>query len=259
MLARLRPPTWLTAHPTDPLAIHLQRVETGARVHLLESASNREAMHAQIAQKMRMHAQGATPHSWPQAVDHRGHARGYVTTPQGDIPFRGPLHADSPLFLHDAGQSAARAPQGSLALDLPGHGPAGDSWAHIPTTPSEIAEAMRQPMRALGLSPARLHGEGLGAAVAAALTGKKIVLDDAAAPPDLTPRWDGAHLFTAWRYLRRSAMFLRWDQPQNTAVKSGEPNLDPNAITAALIDLFDCGAHLPAAFAARKAAQSSAK
>ncbi len=114
-----------------------------------------------------------------------------------------------------------------LAIDLPGHGES-DPAAAGEDTLSHAAMAVLAALDALGIGEAELIARDEAAALGVMLaerkpaTFKHLALlgaednsgNDLAADhwPDLSPRWDGGHLLSAWHYARMKALFHPWNE-----------------------------------------------
>ncbi|MSO64718.1 MAG: alpha/beta hydrolase [Alphaproteobacteria bacterium] len=158
------------------------------------------------------------------------------------------------LLLHDFLQSARcldRLANGFIgsrpvvAIDLPGHG---DSDAGDPSV-TAWAAAVDGALAALQIDQADVIGVGGGAPVAVELATTRpqriahaVVFDawhlnDAERAdlvrqvvPDLTPRWDGAHLLTAWHAARNQGIFWPWYRQTAGAMLRNAPDVDDLAV-----------------------------
>jgi pimeloyl-ACP methyl ester carboxylesterase len=257
VLASIQAPFWLTASPNDPLHSHIARAPSSPHAICARSQATRETMNHEIALYLSRHADASPPQAWSMTKDKHEQYRGFIDLGDGVVSYRGAIGPEPKVFLHDAGSSAARAPAQMFAIDLPGHGPSGDSWKKAPQTPADCADALKPVLHSLLGKNYEATGHGLGAAIAHNLGGPSTPIESATPPPDLTPRWDGAHLVAAWRYLRRRALFTHWDRPDPAHRKPQEPQLDPAQLNAELIDLLDCAPRLPQAFALRAMSKSA--
>lgn len=246
VLSKLVMPTWITASPNDPLFAHLQRLpRSTSRMDALPA--DRTAALAAMADWLAAKAQAQAPTQAAAGVDAEGETRGYWRLKQGAVGFRGAPDARA-FHLLDAGESirGRRASAGERIIDLPGHGEAGADWVSIPDTVDELAALFDH------RDSGRWSGDGLGARVAARISGERDPgpFSDPA-PPDLAPRWDGGHLQSAWRYLRRSAIYTRWDAPTEEHWRPAPFNLDAEAMQQRMLDLLLAARHLPHAWRAR--------
>lgn len=272
-IRKLRVPTLATAHPDDPVAHHLERV--GAVDPCVEIRRARETDIGEIRRGFLEFLRPRAGEAAPALFDPP--RRGYVASGAGLNSYRAVAGPGRPLLLlHEAGGSSRSfAPHLAaldgvrpvLALDLPGHGdsdPAGLAGIEA------FAAAAAGAAAALGLEDVDAVGRHFGGAVAvalkasgaarsAAILGSAVFTDDERASlrgkrvPDLAPRWDGAHLLTAWRYLRHAAFFDPWFERRRDCAVAGEPALDADALNRRCVDLLKSFPHHQAAFDAELA------
>lgn len=253
-LARLAMPTFWIGGPDDPLSLHQARVAglpACVRQHI--GPPERAAQIEQIAHFLGQHPGDATPEPVASGVDAAGRTRGFVTLQDGRmLAYEGP-HSSRAVFLPDFGESVGVARcVGEITLDLPGHGDCGGTWPVIGADIAQLAADVRPFGDALGVAAWR--GRGLGGLIAQRLGGE--ILGEAlpdAPPPSLAPRWDGAHFQTAWRYLRKRAMFRPWTSFSRADATSGDPLLNPAHLQNQLIALMQATAHLDTAYQASAA------
>jgi pimeloyl-ACP methyl ester carboxylesterase len=238
ILTRMTQPCLLTASPRDPLFAHLQRAAFTQTSHYDAIDATGDDRASALARCFETLGSGGDPAPAPatSGTDASGETRGYLKCAGGEIGFRGRADAGT-IVLHDAGESAALIhAEGAISVDLPGHGEAGWTWAQAPTRARDFAEAMAP---VLAQWPgATVSGNGLGARIAGEISGKPIPAHASPPPPDLEARWDGTHLLSAWRYLRRTAIFTHWDRPDSAHYRSLLGALDAAHLNARLIALL---------------------
>jgi pimeloyl-ACP methyl ester carboxylesterase len=252
-LARVTAPCWITAAPNDPLAAQRARLDPKPHFDLSLAPDDRAARIEALAARLLAFADAPAPDEAPSGMDAAGQTRGYWRHHTGEIGYIGP-HDPRLIWLHDAGAAASlHADQDALRCDLPGHGEAGWTWPSTPATLADVAALMHEALAAgLGKrAPLPVTGAGLGARIAQRLSGADSAPLDEPPPPDLSARWDGAHLISAWRYLRRRAIFTHWDRPDSAHYRTPMGALDAAALQAHLIALLSARAALPNAWAAR--------
>jgi pimeloyl-ACP methyl ester carboxylesterase len=257
--ARLGVSGVLTAAPSDPLAAHIARLPAlDARLDTKIGPSDRAAFNAIITGLLAQWPGDVAPPAPDSGVDAEGRTRGFFTDGAGAIlAYEGPAKART-LFLTDLGESVrayARAPH--LTLDLPGHGEGAASWRAIGDTVDDLAAQtafVREKAGDLAWS-----GAGLGGTIATRFGGKSArAIGRDAAPPDLSPRWDGAHLSAAWRYLRRRAMFCPWTSLAPADAREPLASLSPESLHQQTLDLLRAAPHLTAAYSAAMQSLDSA-
>ncbi|MDX2236852.1 MAG: alpha/beta fold hydrolase [Hyphomonadaceae bacterium] len=273
MADALRTDTLICAGARDPLCAHLERLtHLPPNIALQRFDRDRDAAIAAMADWLARRARDSAP------------------PPQDDSTFRfvdapgGALHvrfaaggARRPLVvLHDSGAAmqrfshvfdalATRRPL--IAIDLPGHGESGDDFLQAPRSVEDYVACVAAALDALGVEAPAVVGDGLGGHIAlmlkaqrrAAKAGLVSIASGEDAPrremlergmPSCAPRWDGAHLITAWRLARRRALYDPWFQPDAAHVRDGAVDLDIAMIHQACIDLLKAGDRARAAHAA---------
>lgn len=255
----LTTPTLITAHPLDPIAHHLDRLEVRhPSVEIRrEMPMEREALWRSFADFLaRTPGDAAADFGDPGLAARRGFACGLF--------WRGAPGLGRPLvLLHAAGGSSSlfnaaiadAAGRPAIALDLPGHGESAASADHFDQHVDAIANALAD----LSIDAPTICGQGLGGAIALALKQRGIAVHAGVigAPrasgvgegPDLSPRWDGAHLLSAWHYARWSRLYTDWRRRDRAHLHLGEPMLDAKFVHERAFDLLKCGASLGAALA----------
>ena len=261
-LARLACPTLVCAAAADPLAAHLPRLETP-----LPPGSAVERLETPVA---------ALERSLDFLAGHPGDPAGEplpTAAPPGISPlFLGPPGAQlhglwSPgegrpvLLLHGAGGSArtmaavaARLAERRpvLALSLPGHGesdpPAG------PVGIEGWAATAGAALDGLGIGQADALTWGEGALVARSLPAGRVrrlvalevpqagdVAEAERLAPSVAPRWDGAHVLTAWHMVRLGTLFRPWYRTDRAHARTDAPDPDTARIHLEVCELLKAG------------------
>ena len=68
--------------------------------------------------------------------------------------------------------------------------------------------------------------------------------------PSIAPRWDGAHLVTAWRSFRHQTLFWPWYNRTAEAIVRRDAESDPRALHTRMVDVFKVGDGYQDAYAA---------
>ncbi len=205
-LAELTAPTLLTCAAADVLSPHLDRVPEWRWLRS-EPAADQVHVLQKVAHWLGRHAAD------PNALVLPRSKRQFIDLPQGQLYLEGGAD-DATIWLHDAGQSSAQAPndRDALRLDLPGHGLSTIGW---PEKISDLRETLQQGLALAGLdlSVCRIEGAGLGRQLAALLKGDSNTLRRLPMEiPEVSPRWDGAHLLAAWHFSRFRSQYEPWFQ-----------------------------------------------
>lgn len=173
------------------------------------------------------------------------------------------------LALHDALASSAQfaavlgAAVGTRPLlcpDLPGSGESDPFADGAPVTIARYAAAVLAALDALGIAQVDLLGWGSGGQVATelalrhpqrvrhiALVGPLAfgaaaqALRDALAGITLAPRWDGAHLVTAWAMVRDAELYFPWCERTRRGILRRDADLDPEMLDGQVQDLLKLG------------------
>jgi pimeloyl-ACP methyl ester carboxylesterase len=247
-LAHATVPVTVTARDDDLLAPQLERMPSGTSTELLPR--DRDAWAARVGDLFAATPGQASTPPPPTATRLPGSrvTRCYVGSGGAQMLARiaGPDEGRPLLMAHGAPVSgavlvalAARlgVSRPAIAFDLPGCGDSdplpGGSWG-----PADYATAVCRASDALGLAAFDLYGVGEGAVVAAETAiqapgrVRRLVLEgvpmhDAATATRLAddagallePRWDGAHLVSAWAMLRDRTLFAPWDAPRREAIR----------------------------------------
>ena len=197
-------PTLVTAANADVLSQHLPRVPPNEWVQA-QPCEDAQQIAEKTADWFKRHPPAAASLTLPPS------SRRFVDAGEGQLYVEGGAQAAS-VWLHDAGESSAQAPKNGerLCLDLPGHGLSTAPW---PDEAGELKEMLQQAIAAAGLDGRNCsaQGRGLGQQLADLLSGKGRSLE--AQPmeiPDITPRWDGAHLLAAWHFCRFRSQYQHW-------------------------------------------------
>ena len=183
------------------------------------------------------------------------------------------------VFVRSAGQGPAvvllhQSPQSSAAMlpwfelladryavfapDTPGFGHSDPLPMAQPTNP-DLAAALAELLRTLGLGPVLLYGVHTGAAIAARLAldypqlVAGLVCDGLSAfnaeerqpllegyLPPFEPLWDGTHLLWLWARIREQYIFFPW-HTGTKAARIPYPLMDAQTIHANVMELLDAG------------------
>lgn len=202
--------------------------------------------------------------------------RELVDTPTGQLLVRAcRAGRGTPLLaLHDAGASSGSmlellhpfvGVRPVIAIDYPG---CGDSDANGAAAVSDLlpayAAAIVAALQALGFARVFVIGRGLGGLVAVEIARiapaavRSIVqlaplIFDATErasmqqniAPDLSPRWDGSHLVTAWAIVRDSRLFWPWYRRTRAGVVAADADLNPGRLQRQVEDLLKTGQAWP--------------
>jgi pimeloyl-ACP methyl ester carboxylesterase len=274
-IRRLTVPTLATAHPLDPIAHHLERLAPAPPCIEVrrETREDVASIRADFRAFFKRHAGDPAP-DMPTA-----RRRGAVAAGQGVLAFRAQAggRGRPVVFLHEAGGSSRSFADNlpalggpAVALDLPGHGES-DPIGHF--DPGSAADAVGAALAALALNDCAVIGRGLGGAVAlelkrrgrvarAALIGATAFTDLERAElqgrrvPDLTPRWDGAHLIAAWRFARLERLFDPWSERKRANIVWGAPDVSPERVHLRAHDVLKSAPWHGAAFDAELGART---
>lgn len=260
---RLKTPTLATAHPLDPIAHHLERLEgkpdcvTVVRETRLDRPAIWDSFRTFLLQNV---GDAAPPDSAPSIETVEGFA--------GGLFWRGEPGPGRPLvLLHGPGASselfadAIKRLDGArtvVAVDLPGHGESGGA---MPASVDVAAGAVETCLSSLGLESPAVCGIHLGGMIAQALRrrGGAAAVAMIGAPrlrgpdyaPDLSPRWDGGHLLSAWHFIRLEALYADWRVRSRSDIFFGAPPLDVDSVHRRTIDLLKSADSLRNAYAAQ--------
>jgi pimeloyl-ACP methyl ester carboxylesterase len=147
-----------------------------------------------------------------------------------------------------------------LAVDLPGHGESDKVSAAEPLSVADQAKYLAGAIRAAGYSEVDVVGDWGGGTVGIELSVQEpelvrhlaipnlLHLDAgtrdkylASYTPDLVPDEYGTHLIKAWNMVRDQQLFAPWFERQGAnAVRSHEPELDPEILHQRTMDLLKC-------------------
>lgn len=261
---RIKSPTLITAHPLDPIAHHLDRLQDldpAVKLRRFDT-EDRAAIWSAFKAFLLQHPGDAVPEAAPRPAAAN---LGFVRTARGDLMWRGDIGGSGrPLaLLHDAGGSselfatslkaiAARRPV--IAFDLPGHGESGIDRDPCDTV-EDFSAAVFEALRGLNMTQVDAAGFHLGGQIAIDLKQRGVAsaaaiigalhFDDADRrariadyAPDLTVRWDGAHLLTAWRFIRLRTLYDPWRTRSREHIHWSEPLLDPALVHRQCVDLL---------------------
>ena len=209
----------------------------------------------------------------------KGVYRHFVTVGRGQLHYRRAGDGPPLVLLHAAPFSSESLEHKLLdlsgrftvmAVDLPGYG---GSTAIADPQPrlADYAAALTAFLDAVGVAQACFYGEGEGGAVAMALAAsaparvKALAVNGVPdiAPgdrnafvrelPDLTPRWDGAHLCAAWSWLNEHAVFAPFHM-RTAARRIHEPPPSTHDLQRRLVQILSMPSQGRAAFAVTRAA-----
>ena len=175
----------------------------------------------------------------------------------GLIHWNGPLDATT-LALHGPGRAMELLPaDGSLRIDLPGHGLSSDIDASA--TLAEWVEVISQAISSFQKLNC-VTGEGISALLALALSATDkfecacgtnahipVHIDRwISEVPDFTPDRFGAYLTRAWRIVRAGRYFWPWfDVKDSNGITFDPANETPESMALEHRALLRCRAHLP--------------
>jgi pimeloyl-ACP methyl ester carboxylesterase len=271
---RVSTPTLVTAHPRDPIAHHLDRLEAlhPSVVLLKETREDRSAIWSDFGRFLERHP-GDSVGPLTAAT-----TRGFVETDADQTLWRSVRAGrDRPLaLLHGAGQSshmfaeclasiADKRPV--IALDLSGHGDS-DCRGPMAAKVEDFADRVGAALDALGVENPDVAGFHLGGAVAvelkrrggahaAALIGAPAYSTQerrawrGRMAPDLSVRADGAHLLAAWRFALLSALYDPWFLTASANTFRGEPQIHPMRLHRRTVEALKAGRRVEGAFEAQ--------
>lgn len=147
-----------------------------------------------------------------------------------------------------------------LAVDLPGNGESDKVSAAEPLSVADQAKYLAGAIRAAGYSEVDMIGDWGGGTVGIELSVQEpelvrhlaipnlLQLDAATRDkylasytPDIVPDEYGTHLIKAWNMVRDQQLFAPWFQRKGAnAVRSHEPELDPEILHQRTMDLLKC-------------------
>ena len=232
-LKALRIPTLLVCDAHDVLREHMRRTPKQENLKVCRFSS-REQLQRRVGKWFSEHAAPV-----PQWIDRQG-ARRFVDLPQGQVFLRSGSGADT-LWIHDVGESSLAAPEGRMSFDLPGHGL---TDIECPQNTQDLGTLVGKVLEALHVDPQApgVLGAGLGYQLAGVLAGRQPSLKGApCAVPDIAPKWDGSHLFSAWHFCRFRHQYRRWDR-RAPADRLGRPLPTPDELQQQMVDLLRAGA-----------------
>lgn len=263
---RITTPCLITAHPLDPITHHLDRLSDLHEQVVVrkETEFDRETIWAGFREWFRNHPADSAPER--DAPEPGGRARGFVQTSRGQLAYNVNVNGEGRplLLLHDAGGSSqlfdpvitqADGKRPMIAFDLPGHGESGLTGAPLDDVEdfaTAIAEALHQQNISRDAAAIGFH---LGGQIAVELKRQKAISNVAIIgalhyeateqaahlaqyAPDLSVRWDGAHLLTAWRFIRMRALYDPWYERDRDHIFQEEPRLAPEIVHRQTVDLL---------------------
>lgn len=228
------PPVLIAAYDGDPLKAHLARLGSLPPNWRAEGVATPADLGAAALAFLVQHPAPPAPPP-AEAAD-----AGFVRV--GSHAFDGMVHwcgRGDTLWLHAPGGSVDAAPDGMLAIDLPGHG-LSDPWVGVDGL-AAWADAVVAAVASIGAAPAAVAGDGWSALLARVVAERLGVMwretplppGDAAdwrahGLPDLEPDADGLYLIRAWRCVRATTCFQPWFRPApDTAVDFDPADLAP--------------------------------
>jgi pimeloyl-ACP methyl ester carboxylesterase len=276
-LPKLTVPTRIVFRGSDVLTEHAQRLPPLPGCVSVEALANDDA----VVDRLVAHAMpGSTDIAPVQPALHAPRlTRQYVSTSVGQIHVRqagaGPRR--TVVLLHGSPRSSASlvALAGALAedrpvlaIDTPGYGDSDrPTWPHPDQSLEPFARVLGEVIHNVVGGPVDVLGTHTGAAlglqlalIAPDLVGSLIlhglpVFDDAERTDllahyfvPLEPRWDGAHLVTAWHLCRNLLLFWPWYRQEPEATLRYP--LLPEALHRDVLDLLKAGPSYAWAYAA---------
>ena len=242
------PPVLIAAYDGDPLKAHLARLGTlpvnWSMRPLATPAELEDASRSFLLQHPAPFAELAA-----DAAD-----EGFATVSTSG--FTGQIHwkGSGDLFLHAPGSALTSAPDGMLAIDLPGHGLSG-IWSGD-TDLAHWVDVVTAALEALDARPASVLGQGWSSTLASAVAARiGAAWVQTATPsgsladwrahglPDLTPDSDGTHLLRAWRAVRAGVLFDPWFAPSAATALPFQPcDLAPETLATRHLALMRASA-----------------
>ncbi|MEM9198641.1 MAG: alpha/beta fold hydrolase [Pseudomonadota bacterium] len=245
-LSRARVPVRMGTRLDDLLHPHMARAAgQGAMVTTQDFSADRDEWGASLAALMADHAGGErldAEQLLSRAQAHQG-ARRLVNTAQGAVAARIDGSGAPVVLLHDVPGGMAdldhlaqrlAAQRQVVRIDLPGLGLSRLAAGAAPDM-ATLAAGTRAALSMLGVADAPVIAAGASLPVAlAASSGPLVALDPwpqcasglEDALPDLTPRWDGAHLNAAFWWARDMEIFKPWTHRANAAGRGIGPERD---------------------------------
>jgi pimeloyl-ACP methyl ester carboxylesterase len=245
----------ITALDLDPLYAHLERIENQTEcVEILPLGGTfleAYALYGEILEKHKAPEPPEAPkHELRQSFVTVGGGQLYVQKRSGSgrplLLLHGP--ADS-SHQFDALLEASDVTRPLYALDLPANGESDNTYLNGLPTIQAMAEKVIAFIEATSLGQFDIFGLYGGAYVALevarllphrvtelTLVGVADYTDDERHDllenyaPDLTPKWDGTHLITAWRMIRLQGLFWPWHHMSKDSIIHEEPNIDPESL-----------------------------
>lgn len=250
-LSRARVPVRLGTRLDDLLHPHMARAAgQGPMVTTQDFSADRDVWAADLAALFAEHAGGEALDAdglLARAQAHQG-ARRVLNTAQGPVVARTDGAGAPVVLLHDVPGGMAdldhlaqrlAAQRRVVRIDLPGLGASRLAAGATPdlATPdlAALADGTRRALSMLDAADAPVLAAGASLPVAlAATTGPLVALDPwpqvadglDEALPDLTPRWDGAHLNAAFWWARDAEIFKPWTNRTNAAGRGIGPERD---------------------------------
>ena len=272
LLPQLTVPTLITALDFDPLAEHLERITHKPEcVRIERRADTLVEAYEDFAAEFTKHLGDAPAAAKTPAPKSNGKAyQDFVTAGGGQVYYQTRPGTGRPIIaLHDPASSSRLfddmlngpgVTRPVYAFDLPGNGESDNSFGDGIPTIKGYAQKLSAILDALDLSEVDIIGYYSGGYVGAELARAEpqrvkhvalIGIEDfskdqqdhliANYTPDMSPRWDGTHLITAWRMMRAQSLFWPWFEMKEQAIIKQEPYLDETMLQRRVTDLMKCG------------------
>ncbi len=264
-------PTTLCAFNDDPLSEHLDRVGTTPDIIRINKIDKSLATMAQELNGLFDVHGGGEPSAAPRPDPFSGDRfhQDFVEAGGGQVYFLKREGSGRPIVaLHDPASSSRLfdaymlGPNGDrllYAIDLPGSGESDNTFSDGVPTIEGYAEKLGEILDALGETQVDIVGYYSGGYVGAELAiGRRDLVKNLAFigveqygadeqqdrlahyTPDISPRWDGTHLITAWRMMRAQGLFNPWYKTTKEAAMA-DPYVDADMLHRRVVDLMKCG------------------
>jgi haloalkane dehalogenase len=218
-------PVLITAYNGDPLQAHIARLGTLPSNWRAEPvATPNDLENASLA-----HVQSVPSPALPALAEDQDAGFIAVESPNFDglIHWQGNRHGTT-VRLHAPGREVGLSDLGdAISFDLPGHGLSDDFTGTDAPTLNDWVAAIAATIKALGITPDAIVGEGYSALLAAAVAAhmgtaswgglnahipapERTAEYVEKAIPDLTPDRHGAYLNAAWNAVRAAHFFWPW-------------------------------------------------
>ncbi len=271
LVSKLTVPTFLTAFVDDPLHDHLKRLDKVPDTVRIKKFGESLAEAAKALNPLFDEHVGSVPPVSPQSApftDGRLH-QDFVEIDRGQVYFLKREGNGRPIValhdpasssrLYDAFMAGSQVTRPLYAVDLPGNGESDNVFSDGVPTIEGYAEKLDEILHALGESEVDIVGYYSGGYVGTELSilrpnlVKHLALIGveqyefkeqrdrlANYTPDISPRWDGTHLITAWRMMRSQGLFNPWYKTTKEAAMV-DPYVDKHMVHRRVVDLMKCG------------------